>query len=410
MAGGCTRGGPAVGGRGWVLVACGGDDGSTATVPPPTTAVHAASGPLIQGDDPGGPWLLTMEVAGEDGFRWAVPVGEGPGVVSRLVLDGDTLYGQWGTCQTPTTSPSGLVAFDATTGVQRWRTAALFEGEAPAPRSPASALGGIVVAVSGPFGFGGPVELVGVDAASGAERWRTELRNDGYPDAAALDGPVLVVAVMGPDGRRNQLVAVERATGRVLWSEEVERSGWVDSLVVDHRSGVVVVPDDDPVTGAGSLSAFDLRTGERRWKLPHLVLQAGGSATGGVVVASEVVAGSLRGLVGLDGRDGRERWRRADRGMARFGQWGGRVVVDPDLLDEATGEDVWSAPAESQIISAGAGGGIYSDGQGGLFAFGPDGEELGTVQGFPYDGDPALFEALVAPDGRVFHRRSCPHG
>lgn len=144
--------------------------------------------------------------------------------------------------------------------------------------------------------------FVCLDAATGEERWRTDLGDGGdvrFPDSPAAIAGDLVLASFG-----ERLFAFDRASGAVQWETGFEAE--LDAPVVANGTGYVTL------TGDGSVVAFDPATGNEEWR--HDV---GHWCPGSVAVADDVVYAVANdddeqgSLVALDAETGDERWRYA---------------------------------------------------------------------------------------------------
>lgn len=101
--------------------------------------------------------------------------------------------------------------------------------------------------------------LVAIDATSGRERWKSDGR---WVPLAATDETVVVQSYPHrPDGQR--LAAFDPETGTRRWTSteplDTRRS-------LDLRDGVAVADGTVVVTDAGSLIGYDGQSGERRWE------------------------------------------------------------------------------------------------------------------------------------------------
>lgn len=95
--------------------------------------------------------------------------------------------------------------------------------------------------------------VVGLDAATGAERWRHDVGAVLDPKRPVVVGDVVVVeAVLG-------LTVLSRASGQVLWRLE---------LVRDDARDVTVVDDLVVIGSRGEVHAHDLADGRQRWAAP----------------------------------------------------------------------------------------------------------------------------------------------
>jgi outer membrane protein assembly factor BamB len=147
------------------------------------------------------------------GERWRFRLAADEDFLWSPTVDGKTVYA-WGRSSDRRT----LYALDETDGAVSWRFDEIGGGSRDAldwDGSPAVVNDTVVTTYDG-FGIDGATTavLVGLDAATGAERWRVETR--GWLSAApvVIDG---VVYVGGGSGDGGQLLAVDAETGRMLW-------------------------------------------------------------------------------------------------------------------------------------------------------------------------------------------------
>jgi outer membrane protein assembly factor BamB len=138
--------------------------------------------------------------------------------------------------------------------------------------------------------------VVALDAATGTERWRTRFDEGvGYPDAAAAVADDVVVAPFD-----ELLVGLAPATGDVLWRQ---RPGdGITAPVLAGGTGYVAVGDP------GSVVAFDPSTGEVQWQRQVGEWLSGGPAVADGSVYAMVGAEDSGRLVALDAGDGVARW------------------------------------------------------------------------------------------------------
>jgi outer membrane protein assembly factor BamB len=205
------------------------------------------------------------------------------------------------------------------------------------------------------------LDLVAVDAATGAEQWRIERPGDApWISAARLHDGRLLVAF------GNQVTGLDPATGEELWSWSINDS---------HRIRLATLVGDTAL-----------------------------------VVRPHHVNGDRAVLVALDANDGSVRWRRPlDRGTDQPVATGdGRVYVDVGTrllaMSLETGERVWSEPLPdhpspsvgSSLI--GAAGVLYADlSRGDILVFdAADGERLGRIGHF---GWPAVADGRLVAIG-----------
>lgn len=99
-------------------------------------------------------------------------------------------------------------------------------------------------------------DVVGLDAATGAEQWRTHIR--GTPEVAVRVADAVVLNTSG------RVVTLDAATGRTLWDSST--SSWHALSVTDGRTLLVRTEAPD----GAELTAVDLATGDSRWSVPVL--------------------------------------------------------------------------------------------------------------------------------------------
>lgn len=299
------------------------------TVPPPTAT---ATWP-----QPGGSPAHVVGNVATRGFTpaWRASIGEGGGYREKITAQPIVIPGRVVTMD----SDAKVACFDLATGSRAWRTST----EADDSRS-TNVGGGVSYADGTVFAATGRAELLALDAASGAIRWRKPLgsparsaptvadkrlvvltlddqvqsfdfagqRQWGYQAATAAttlfgqaspafaDG--LVVAAFGS----GELVALRAESGTLAWSDSLAASRGRNSLV--DLSGIRALPVIDEgrviaIGGGGLLVALDLRSGRRLWERDVGGLQTPWIAGGFVFVQTldQVLA-----AVGRD--DGRVRW------------------------------------------------------------------------------------------------------
>ncbi|MBM3695226.1 MAG: hypothetical protein FJW79_04755 [Actinobacteria bacterium] len=195
--------------------------------------------------------------------------------------------------------------------------------------------------------------IYALDLASGTRRWFLPASLD--VNGVAADGS-LVVAV----GDEGLVWGIDAATGLALWTANLGAAVFSNPLLVD---GKAVVGD-----GSGTVSAFDLRSGQRQWRATVAGAVRGGAAFDGERI---YVAGEQREVVAL-GLQGNVIWRTTIDGRAGEGNQlrifaaptvAGEAVVlalvrgdvfgEPGLvaLDRVTGEILWRAVDAAGIKS-----------------------------------------------------------
>lgn len=186
---------------------------------------------------------------------------------------------------------------------------------------------------------GGDGNLRRLDAATGAERWRTSGAT--YVGSPAVSGGR--VFVLDTDGALGSIVAIDAANGSVIWRQDTRSSTQVWPLPV----GDLIVAGGPDRT----FRAFDAATGVQRWS----TAVAGGDITRSPSSAGDTVFfGTEDGVFhAVDGRDGHEIWTLTTQALY-FGSSAVRdgtvyVVAQAsdatfDLLaiDATTGHEVWS--------------------------------------------------------------------
>jgi outer membrane protein assembly factor BamB len=150
-----------------------------------------------------------------------------------------------------------------------------------------------------------------LDAARGTLLWKRDTRG-AVVSTPAVSGDRLVVG-----NRAYDLLGLDARTGEPAWSRYIWFS-WVESSAV-VRDGVAYVGSSD----AAAVHAFDLRTGERRWKTDVFGWAWGQPAvTDGRVYAGTAsrrgyLAGHQGLVVAMDRETGRPLWHYVARPAAR---------------------------------------------------------------------------------------------
>jgi outer membrane protein assembly factor BamB len=250
-------------------------------------------------------------------------------------------------------------------------------------------------------GSDGP-SLYALDAADGAERWRTTV--DGWIYSLRADGATVVTGTRG-----GGVQAWDAGGGRLRW----ERGG-AQTEFESPESGPSVIDGVVYFHGGGRLHALDAESGAERWSYPTGDSAAPGSMPTRPVVADGAVyvtAGAR--VIALDARSGGERWR-FDAPAVMFGPpayvpgagvTGGGVYVADYLgtvyaLDPVDGRDRWRIATEQRqsvepvlvvggTVMLGAGNGLYT---------------LDAVSGAPkwrFAAQSEIVGSPVAADGRV---------
>lgn len=177
---------------------------------------------------------------------------------SELVAYGGHMeYERTGSDPEPGEGAGGVVALDAATGRERWRT------PVGGTQMPVTVADGTVFAApdkvrtsTSEHQQDGTYPLVALDADDGSVEWKFEARNTFYCSPAATAERVYF-------GLKGSVWAVRTSDGTPAWSQSVERHvERFSPLVVGGR---VLVGDMDPRQGRSALSAYDAATGDLRW-------------------------------------------------------------------------------------------------------------------------------------------------
>jgi outer membrane protein assembly factor BamB len=219
---------------------------------------------FVDGND-----LVSLGLDGEIG--WTTP-DVGPGPTNPTVGDGAVYFG---------TADGDLVAVDAATGDERWRTQV--DDTSGAVHRPAFADGRVHVASDG----GG---YVAVDAVDGDILWRFD--TDAYATGTAVvsDG-IAYIGAGAPEGR---LWALDAAAGEEIWR-------------VDEAYSNPSIADGIAFAGSAALgvAAFDVATGDPIWVFPIEGVARPMAVAEGVVY---VPADQERRLYAIDASNGDELW------------------------------------------------------------------------------------------------------
>lgn len=196
--------------------------------------------------------------AGTGAVLWSAP-GSGPGSESVAVVRnglGTTVF---------TLTAGGMEAYDAGAGSLRWSSNAPLSGE---PWTTfLGFFGGLAyhdgLLVAPTYNFGGGAELVGVDAETGALRWKNNnaLSSDSTP--CIVGGHAIVSGHRG-FGESSYVAAYELETGAESWRREVSpaSTNWNVSAVAYEDAVVVTLGDPGTFGGApAGLLVLDPATG-----------------------------------------------------------------------------------------------------------------------------------------------------
>jgi outer membrane protein assembly factor BamB len=221
--------------------------------------------------------------------RWSTPLAGHAELSGPLSTDGGVIVLATRTDETAQLL-THLTGLDTTTGQPRW------ELELGTVTDVQLALDQPVVLASYEPAAqdGGPFTLVAIDRATGQRRWESTT-----PGVAIVgtDGEVVVVQSFDEPPA---MVGLDAATGGERWREE-----GIEPTYVPRLGGGVVAN----TVSSGGVAGFDVATGERRWERPDLVLpelvegQAGTGGTQVLLAPAADPAGTTLELVELaDGR------------------------------------------------------------------------------------------------------------
>jgi len=319
---------------------------------------------FVNGND-----LVSLGLGGEIG--WTTP-DVGPGPTYPTAGDGAVYFG---------TADGDLVAVDAVTGDERWRTQV--DETSGAVHRPAFSDGHVHVASDG----GG---YVAVDAADGHVMWRFDTGVFATGTAVVSDG-IAYIGAGSPEGR---LWALDAATGEERWRVDEAYSNPSVADGVAYAGGV----------GLGVV-AHDSGTGARLWTFPD------GGVVRPLAVAEGVVyvpVDTARRLYALDAATGEELWRldldggtdccvAVANGAAFVGTWSGSLYAIGGSTDVQVQPPASSRPEAAAVqnpftVVETLDPAVTGLSGAGSLAFGPDGN-LYVVQTSP----PAI--KVLRPDG-----------
>lgn len=237
-------------------------------------------------------------------------------------------------------------AYDARTGRLRWtyRTG---------PNAFIRALGRGWAIVAPDFG-----PLIGLDLATGKQRWRFELSPLQAAEYGTIAGDTLFVGTSFPsEGAVDPPVvyALDVATGRQRWRTVLDRGTDLQWAAPVVDGGQVLVADTLSHEGSAPTShlhALDAGTGRLRWKANLHAGQQGFFAEPPVVAGGLVyVATASRMLLALDADSGREVWRERGFPVVAGVREGMVIAVIGDrlvALDAGGGIRRWDVPVSGR--------------------------------------------------------------
>ena len=173
--------------------------------------------------------------------------------------------------------------------------------------------------------------VYGVDLATGTVVWHFLAEND-VNGVAYHDG---IVVATGDEGRVRGIAATGTEQGRALWETYLGVSVFTNPLVFQGR---VIVGD-----GTGEVTALDLYTGERKWRVAVAGPVRGGAASDG----TRIYVISEEGGAAAIAPDGTVVWRQdlADDGGARIRVFAAPTVSGNFLVVPIVRDDLHTRPA-----------------------------------------------------------------
>jgi outer membrane protein assembly factor BamB len=277
--------------------------------------------------------------------RQAAPLWTAGGTASEPLVPDDRTLRAAGDLVVATTGfggPGRTRAYDARTGSLRWT-------HRTGPNAFVVAVGGGMVVVAPQYG-----PLIGLELATGRERWRFPLAEGQGPESGVITGDTLFVGTSFPaEGAVDPPVvyALDVATGRQRWRAVLDPGTDLQWAAPVVDGGQVLVADTLSHEGsapASHLHALDAATGERRWTADLHAPTQGFFTQGPVVAGGLVYLRAASGmLLAVEARSGREVWRDQGGSPAIAGIRGGLVIalLDDRLVgfDAAGGARRWQA-------------------------------------------------------------------
>ena len=311
------------------------DEGAAQVTLPP--AVGNAAWPQAGGN----PAHLMGHLAANQalGQAWIANIGEGGGyrrkILAQPIVANGVAYAM--------DSDAVVSAFQLSGGGRMWRVDTKGKDD-----DSTNVGGGLAVAGDTLYAVNGLAELVAMDPASGAVRWRKDMGTPARSAPTVIEGRLFVIDI------QNRLLALASDDGRQLWSHQASAGGigvlgqpapaYANGLVVaGFASGELaclraesgnVLWTDNLGAGAGQTSAADLSSIRGR----------------PVISNGRVFAVSMGGvLAGLDLPSGRRLWERQVAGEASpwlAGSWMFLISTDQEIaaVNLEDGRIAWVSP------------------------------------------------------------------
>jgi outer membrane protein assembly factor BamB len=247
-----------------------------------------------------------------------------------------------------------MVGLDLATGAELWRVPA--EGTFPTAHSEELAIIAEPTPLSDGPGDGSELRVVAVDRQTGQPVWT---RAEGIGDMSAPWGPAIGAEVLvvpqvepgqegvGPEDLERSVVGLDLATGQERWRTQ----GGLFALAIADGTGFGIRAGASP--DAAVLAAFALDSGEERWTYDVPPPSQGGQPWA-VDVASPVVAvGDGTTVTALDAGTGQPRWS-VDAPGRPVAVTDALVLVESGddivALDLADGTVRWTVPFAPDLV------------------------------------------------------------
>lgn len=269
---------------------------------------------------------------------WRAPIGEGGGfrqkITAQPVIAGGRVYAM--------DSEAVVSAFDLRSGARRWRMATKAKKDRSGNVGGGIAIdGGVLVATTGRG------DVVALDAATGAMKWRQQVGMPARSSPTIAEGRIFLVTI------EQQILALAGADGTKLWSHQAAtaQTTVLGEPAPAYANGLVVAG-----FGSGDLLALRAETGGIAWTDSIAAVGGRGSmADISAISAMPVIAGNRvfaigQGglLVGIDLPTGRRLWEHEVAGSQTpwvAGDWMFVVALDSRVaaINIADGAVAWVA-------------------------------------------------------------------
>lgn len=269
-------------------------------------------------------------------LAWRAPIGAGGGfrrkITAQPVVAGGRVYAM--------DSNAVVSAFDLRSGARRWRT----ETKAKKDRS-SNVGGGIAIEAGVLVASTGRGDVLALDAATGATKWRRQLGVPARSSPTIAEGRIFVVTI------EQQILALSGSDGATLWSHQASTAPTtvLGEPAPAYANGLVVAG-----FGSGDLLALRAETGGIAWTDSIAAVGGRGSmADISAISAMPVIAGNRAFAIGeggllvaLDLPTGRRLWEHEVAGSQTpwiAGDWMFVVTMDSRVaaISIADGAVAW---------------------------------------------------------------------